>query len=1042
MLIESTSKYLLKKTRAKAKMYEYYVPIDLHVEVEENIPDLLLIAIGVIGDVAAKIVRSKAASIIDEPEFEEKINFASNFFNAFLESRLDEENEDYYNLLGSVAFYFDSKLGSSQVLMRKIDLHELNIDANGIETALAVLLKNEETYFKPNEYDDFYQTINSKIYQLIKMNNTNMMIFEYTKYDQIRNAIYEMGSPLEILLTDAILAIIILKQNNLASIVLPKYSGIDYSQWEKSIVEGEIIKELWPSQVLLGESGVFHGTSAVIQMATGTGKTKSISLMIYSAFLANRSKLSIVVAPFRSLCREIAYNLERDFKFDENIRIEQLSDVLRADDFIINPDLNIKSVVVVTPEKLMYMIRQQEEIVNTIDQIIFDEAHLFDDSHRGIQYELLISLLRKKLPEYTQKILISAVMSNAGQLNEWINGDDGVVISSSSIKSTEKQVGFTDWRRSAGEKYGYLYFVDSENPDIEEFFVPRLIEITPLSSRPLERKTREFPQVNKDGKVLYNDVSIYYAIHLCRNGSVAIFCGKKDSANKIINRLLELKSRDYDISNIINTCDVEEVQKISNLISLNYGEDNIYFEGAKNGIFVHHSGVSNGLKISLEYAMQASLISTVICTSTLAQGVNLPIKYLVVSSLYQGREHISVRDFHNLIGRAGRAGVYTEGSILLTETGIYNSKIRNWRWTNYKRILNGENAEPCISTLIHLVKVHSFYKEREFCFYEHLLNYYIDYDKYLEFKMWLDSLSIDIAEQLRYMHGSFLSTLSSIESFIMANFEYESAEENKDFLIELLEETYGFYLASDNEKEKLVCLFDVIYNYIIEEVPEKDKRNVYSKSLLGIKLNSILEEWIWSNLEQLNSTNNELIIFEIIAQLLFENSENRKVKKIEKVQCFLDIGKLWIMGNTYEEILRCCTEKEYMIESRSRLKPLDLDDIIDITEKGLGYSTILLITGITELYSNMETSDESTYEAILNLSSSLRYGLPDQMSIIIYELGFSDRVIAQRIADEIQIPNSITEKRIVKNILRSKKNELLEIVAEYPSIYSDKLNKF
>ena len=62
--------------------------------------------------------------------------------------------------------------------------------------------------------------------------------------------------------------------------------------------------------------------------------------------------------------------------------------------------------------------------------------------------------------------------------------------------------------------------------------------------------------------------------------------------------------------------------------------------------------------------MKLGLAKFVICTSTLAQGVNFPLKYLIVTSTRQGGEQILVRDFHNLMGRAGRAGMHTEGSVI------------------------------------------------------------------------------------------------------------------------------------------------------------------------------------------------------------------------------------------------------------------------------------------------------------------------------------------------------------------------------------------
>lgn len=1042
MLIEGTSKYLLKKTRAKAKMYEYLVPEDLHIEIEDNIPELLLIAIGTIGDVSAEIVRSNNANLIKEKEVVARLEFASSFFDAFLNSKIDNSSEYYYYLLGSVAYYLSGKLGSSQVLIKKIEISELDLDCNGMDVILANSLKKDYRFNNiKNEYQPHYDFFNG-LSEILSRYRENEIIDDIDSIHVLRSYIYEHGSSLEMLLIDSLFAIIIIKQNNLAIKVLPEFSQIKHEMWKKSINEGNLIKELWPSQLKLGEEGVYRGISSVIQMATGTGKTKAISLIIYSAFLSERSNFSIVVAPFRALCREIVYDLEKDFKFDKKIKIEQLSDILRIDDMVFEVEEDdSKSVVVVTPEKLMFVIRQQPELLEKIDQIIFDEAHLFDDSHRGTSYELLVSVIRKYLRVDTQKILISAVMSNAEQLNEWINSGEGVVISDDAIKSTEKQVAFTDWQNSGGKKFGYLYFVDSENPDVEEFYVPRLINISKLSRKSRERKERFFPELDRYGKVKHNDISIHYGIHLCVNGAAAIFCGRKDTANKILERILELESRDYDITSILDCCDRGEVGRISKLIEDNYGKENIYYSAALKGAFVHHSGISNGLKLSIEYAMQKSLISFIVCTSTLAQGVNLPIRYLIVTNLYQGREHISVRDFHNLIGRAGRSGVFTEGSILLTETGIYNSKnaYNNWKWHDYKRILDSNNSEPCLSTLIDLVKDYNFSQDRRFNFFDIIKNYYTNQEEYSRFKEWINELSIDISDQLRFIHSSLISTLDSIESFILSYMVEKEDATFESILVEILEGTYGYYLANDQEKEKLTELFIIIGNYIIENIDDKEKRMTYSRSLLGVKQNQIIELWLIDNRDILDGITNELQIFEIVAPLLFKFTDAQKVKRIEKIQCFIAIGKMWISGNSYGQILEHCEEFKYNILSRNRLKQIDLNDIIEICDKGLGYSTILLITGLAELFSSIDEYDETTYKSILNLSSELRYGLPDSKSILLYEIGFSDRVIAQRMSDEIHIPNLLDTKRLVMNYLGQKKEEVLDIIKEYPQVFIDRI---
>ncbi len=95
----------------------------------------------------------------------------------------------------------------------------------------------------------------------------------------------------------------------------------------------------------------------------------------------------------------------------------------------------------------------------------------------------------------------------------------------------------------------------------------------------------------------------------------------------------------------------------------------------------------------------------VICTSTLAQGVNFPIRYLIISATQQGIEKIKVRDFHNLMGRAGRAGMHTEGSVIFSAPSIYDqrrSEDEGWRWNATKNLLDPARTEPSRSSILNL----------------------------------------------------------------------------------------------------------------------------------------------------------------------------------------------------------------------------------------------------------------------------------------------------------------------------------------------------
>ena len=75
------------------------------------------------------------------------------------------------------------------------------------------------------------------------------------------------------------------------------------------------------------------------------------------------------------------------------------------------------------------------------------------------------------------------------------------------------------------------------------------------------------------------------------------------------------------------------------------------------------------------------------------------------SRTQQGKEKIKVRDFHNLMGRAGRAGMHTEGSVIFSAPSIYDQRgnmDERWRWDATKSLLYRTRAEPSRSSILDL----------------------------------------------------------------------------------------------------------------------------------------------------------------------------------------------------------------------------------------------------------------------------------------------------------------------------------------------------
>lgn len=1051
MLIENSSKYLLKKTRAKSKMFEYDVPIDEHISVESNAIELLLIAIGVIGNTSNELWNLKDAPLSASEDSKKDLEFSAVFFDALFQSRIEQNNLDYYILLGAIAYYFCDKVGSSIVLASELD-DTIDFDSASIDRVILAMLSDEMTDLKLDSLNEKYKNELSEIIVAYDSYFGGNIEIDFSTFNSFKNRLHSEGAPRELLLGDALLAIFKKKISNSALNLMPQFSNFDKDVWAERLIHQTKLKELWTAQLRFGEFGIFKGRSGVVQMPTSSGKTTSIALTIQSAFLSNRAETAIIIAPFRALCKEIRFDLEKYFENESDIVINEFSDIPDKNDLFNVFDLGIDTqnqIAILTPEKLIYLLHHDKTILEKMGLIIFDEAHLFDDDSRGANYELLLSTIKyyiEQSEKEIQKILISAVIPNAEKINDWINGKNGVVISDNTIKSAEKTIAFSDW---SGKK-GTLYFVNPDNINEEEFYVPKIIEISTLNRLGRERKRKKFPDIDfNQKKVATVDMGIYFSLKLNQNGGVAVFCGKKDSVNKTLKRFLELEERGYDITSLQTRVKNNENVKVANLISKNYGEDNDYFKAAQKGIFAHHSGISNGIRMSVEYALKKDLVRCVVCTSTLAQGVNLPIRYLVVSSLYQAGEQLKVRDFHNLIGRTGRAGKYTEGSVILTEPFVYSDRNLNsrWKWETYSQLLNVNNSEDCLSNLLRIVQpflFHDINTKQKFSFSLNplLIAKYSNDGSYTDIltkcRDFFQKQSKKESREFEKKISILESSLKSVENYIL---DFHSSLNELD-MENILVQTFGYYLANFDEKKKIKEIFTRIKQYLDLNVSSQDIET-FSKSQLGIFQSTKLKKWVEDNIKILSDSEDDTLILKLIIEQIIDYSDNKFLKKITSKSEILNLAIQWINGGSYQSIYQYCLENYVQIQDRrmkAKHRTISLIEVIELCDNDFGYSSILVVHAIGELMLALSPNNESIQELTNFLCQKLRYGLSNKTEILIYELGFSDRVIAEKISKKIGHVN-YPSKNKVREIIRLKKEELKEVLENFPAYFIERLEQ-
>jgi len=1032
---ERDSFQLLGVTRSKAKMYEYSVPSEHHINITQNPAYLFRLTIGILGDVSALINSDgRNETLIDEHR--ERLQFSAQFFDSYLNSRLDSENSYYLLLLGAASYYLCELPGSSLVLAERLDSECPNLEGEFLENLLTWLVRGNFSQPLSISHFEYGELINSISQQLVNYfshgaNVDNLL--ETSK--RLRDEVYRFGSPRSLLFADVSIALIEKRLENSARYALPLYSRLTADQWSEALQKESFVRELWPAQHLLGKRGILQGRSAVIQMPTSAGKTKATEIIMRSAFLSGRAAIAVVVAPFRALCQEIKSSLIAAFA-DESVYIDDPSDVFQVD-FDVDEFLELglrRKILIATPEKLTYILRQSPELADNIGLILYDEGHQFDNGTRGITYELLLSSLRTLIPPEAQSVLISAVISNANSINEWLNGNDSEVITGTHLLPTYRTVAFASWK----DQLGRLQFVDEQNPNEKRFFVPRIIEQQKLDLKGRERNERFFPNKG-DGK----SIAAYLGLKLVSNGSVAIFCGEKATVTKLCEEIADAYTRNLQYEQPITFSDRTEVERIYHLYEKNLGAEYAASKGAKLGIFAHSGNTPHGIRLSTEYAMQNELIKFVICTSTLAQGVNLPLRYLIVTSIYQAGRKIKVRDFHNLIGRAGRAGMYTEGSVIFADPIVYDGRAsykEGWRWQQTRDMLDPQKSEPCASTLLSIFE-HWNSNDRK---RTSLIDLPEFLSAYTNGEQALRNYCLGIVDNTYFLYPDLWGQierkskiLSSVESYLMAHWDEASSELQENDITNLAKSTLAYFLSSEEQKQQITELFRVLAANILRKVPLHANRKAFGKTLLGVNDSLEIEEWVTQHLTELNGTVTDQDLLSVIWPVLYRKIRNKIFTKFEEEEVLQKLTIDWIKGVSYHQIFERLEAQDVRITAGTKTRKIKLEHVIEICDNALAYDGTLIIGAINEfllLTGDTEEDDNELSNKILLFQKRLKYGLPTQVDIAIYEIGFSDRTIAMSLSSLINFRNAYKQNMI--RIIQQNSEKIVDLMNGYPRYFS------
>jgi helicase len=602
------------------------------------------------------------------------------------------------------------------------------------------------------------------------------------------------------------------------------YENPIFKAYLRNLANQQSIVEFWESQLKAIKSGILdEEKSFIIQMPTSSGKTLIAELGILTRIANDPKSRCIYIAPFRALVNQVETDLSKTLG-GLGIRVSTLLGGLEFDafeDFL----LQESQVLIATPEKVDIFLRAHPEYFEKVSLVIIDEGHIVDDGielengttiqsqleqqnsiGRGVLLEILTTRLKHKLP-HAKFLFLSAVMPEINSkdfLNWLVAQEDGLLTIENSERPSRQTIAKFDWKTSQNGELNYIglpVFPDGRHPFVPFFIHRKRAQYLSGEETPNGKPSRTaWPQILSSRTQSTAAVACKFA----KTGSVLVFCATKNDVINVTENILKF----LEILEINNELphDTLQYSENSTLESIEMskewlGEDNLLTKALHRGIAFHFGPLPQQIRLSIEDEFRKNKIRILVCTNTLAQGVNLPIKTAIIYSL----EHmlpqedgtfrtykVKKRDFWNICGRAGRAGKETEGQIIFMDITARDRHVIN----DY---LNPDNIEEVNSVLFKLLL--------------ELANERIKEEELFEY---LDSHALAMMSE---------EILDTEDETIITNFLEKS-------LVGIQASRYGLDI------EPLVNTFKKTSHWIKESVEDKSLLQVFSKT--GLKLGSCI----------------------------------------------------------------------------------------------------------------------------------------------------------------------------------------------------------
>ncbi|XP_052444930.1 helicase POLQ-like [Carassius gibelio] len=416
------------------------------------------------------------------------------------------------------------------------------------------------------------------------------------------------------------------------------------------------IQDLYEWQkTCLSLDSVQQRKNLIYSLPTSGGKTLVAEILIFKELLC-RKKDALLILPYISLVQEkvrglSSFGIELDFMVEEYAGSKgRFPPVKRR---------NKNSLYVTTIEKGHSLVNSliENDRLDNIGLVVVDELHMLGDGSRGAILEMTLSKILY-MSKSTQIIGMSATLGNVGDLQTFLNAEN-----------------YTNDFRPV-ELKEYVKIKDSiyeVNPREETCF---------SFSRLLDFKYSSGMQK------MDPDHIIALATEVIPQQSCLIFCATKKNCENLAGMICKYLNKEF-----LKHKKAEKATLLGELKSSGNGSlCPVLQKTVPFGLAYHHSGLTSDERKLVEEAYSSGVLCLLTCTSTLAAGINLPARRVILRSPYVATEFLKRNQYKQMVGRAGRAGIDAMGESIL---------ILQHKDIDMAKKLLSTPMEKCYSNLLH-----------------------------------------------------------------------------------------------------------------------------------------------------------------------------------------------------------------------------------------------------------------------------------------------------------------------------------------------------